>query len=127
MFGINDGAARAFHQRSPATFEAMQHLVMALDDCAKNLGRKTLFGRDKSQEYLAKLALQMGRTIVAMRADRLLDSFTEPQAIHELLQTQLNSFFEAFPTWLNAKAFAQAFFTDRMSLSIIEAHVRTVR
>jgi len=127
MFGINGSEAREMALRTPETFKAMQNFVMALDDCAKNLGRKTLFGRNKDQEYLAKLALEMGRTIVAMRVDRLVEPFTEPQAIHELLQVQLGTFFEAFPTWLNAKAFAEAFFTERMSLSIIESHARTVR
>ncbi|NKA35762.1 hypothetical protein GO300_03827 [Ralstonia solanacearum] len=127
MFGINGVAAQAFWDSKPETFKAMQHLVMALDDCAKYVGKRTFLGQDKTQEYLAKLALQMSRTIVAMRADGLLTPFAEPQSIHQDLQDQLAQFFEVCPTWVRAMAFSVAFFNESMSLEIIKVQVRTVR
>ena len=35
---------------SPHTLNALQKLVMAMADLAKNAGKKTFFGRDKGQE-----------------------------------------------------------------------------
>ncbi|WP_197338762.1 hypothetical protein [Ralstonia solanacearum] len=127
MFGINNKVAQAFWERKPHTFTALQHLVMAMDDCAKHVGQRTLFGRDKTQEYLTKLALQLSRTIDAMRTDGLLTPFAEPQAIHEDIQSQLSEFFEAFPTWARAMAFSLAFFNEPMSMEIIKAKVWTDR
>lgn len=126
MFGFDDAAALNYRIRAPATFKAMQNFVMALDHCARNMGRRSFLGRDKTPEALASLALQMGRTIVAMKQDGLLSWFAEPQEIHGELQRELIQFFEVCPTWRAAAAFSLGFFNDQTSLAIIEAHSKTM-
>ncbi|MFC0127960.1 hypothetical protein [Ralstonia solanacearum] len=120
MLGINGEAAQDFYSRAPQTFRAMQHLVMALDDCAKNVGKKTWFGRDKTQDALVALGLNMARTITAMRADGVLFASSPASDVHSALRNQVFQFFEVAPTWTRAASFAAAFFADKSSMDIVE-------
>lgn len=40
-------SAAAFQSECPHTFNALQHLVMAMAGVANNRGKKSFFGRDK--------------------------------------------------------------------------------
>jgi hypothetical protein len=126
MFGINGAAAQGFCDRAPNTFKAMQHLVMAMDDVAKHAGKKTWFGRDKTERVTTALTQNIGRTISAMRSDGIVAEAESAEDVRRQLQEQVTKFFEAFPTWVNAQIFATIFFSQDSSLEIVKDHVRAV-
>jgi len=104
--------ARAFHSRAPNTFKAFQHLQMAFDDGAKHIGRgnKTLFGRDKGRVAFEKIRTNLGRSIIALRADGLLVPRATTAQVREVLRTELQAFCQMTPAWDRASTFIALFF-----------------
>lgn len=123
MFGINGVAAQALYERAPSTFKAMQHLVMAMDDVAKWTGKKTWFGRDKTEQMIAVLAQRIGETISAMRDDGTIEEGNSAEDVRLKLHEQLSQFFEAFPSWMQAQIFSTIFFSQNDSLEIIRIKI----
>lgn len=126
MFGINGATAQGFYNKAPNTFKAMQHLIMAMDDVAKHVGKKTWFGRDKTEQVAAALTQNIGITITAMRSDGVVAEVVSAEDVRRQLQEQLTKFFEAFPTWVNAQIFATIFFSQDSSLQIVKDHMRVL-
>lgn len=126
MFGINGAVAQGFYDKAPNTFKVMQHLVMAMDDVAKHAGKKTWFGRDKTEQVAAALAQNIERAIAAMRSDGIIAELVSAEDVRHQLQEQLAKFFEAFPTWVNAQIFATIFFSQDSSLQIVKDHMRAL-
>lgn len=122
MFGINGAAAQSYYSQTPSTFKAMQHLVMAMDDFSRS-GKKSWFGRDKTMQAMEKVALNIGRTITAMRSDCVIAPQASAAEIHRKLQERLREFFEAFPTWVGAQTAAMVLFADDVSMKIIQTHI----
>jgi hypothetical protein len=126
MFGINSAAAQFFYARTPETFKAMQHLVMALDDFTKSSGKKSWFGsgQDKTMRAIEKAAIHIGRT-TAMHSDGVIVIAPQTSAteIHGELQERLDQFFEAFPNWIGARTSAMVIFAVDMSKGIVRTHV----
>jgi hypothetical protein len=112
MFGINDRTAQAFHSRSPHTFAALQHVVMAMDDVANAKGKRTWFGRDKIVNATANLEVAVVKAVIAMDLDDIVSSAMSNEELAQAMKTQLDQFFEAFPTWMQARVFAEVFFAQ---------------
>ena len=123
MFGFNDSVAQGMYSTAPQSFKALQNLVMAMDDFQKKAGKKTLFGKDKSQELLVMVTVNIGRTITAMRADGIISPKSSAEEVHRLAKAQLDRFFEAFPMWTMAMVFSEIFFSDQMSIDVVKTHV----
>ncbi len=120
MFGINNGNAQQMHNVFPHTFVAMQHLVMAMEDCIKNSGKKSWFGNDKGVDAVMKFKYQLSRTIVAMTLDGLIDETGSNEVVAVAIMGQIAEFAKAFPTWAMAYQFAMDFFgNEAVSLAVI--------
>lgn len=57
---------------TPHTYNALQKLVMAMADVKKNIGKKTIFGRDKGQESYSKFLENLKITLQAMILDDIM-------------------------------------------------------
>ncbi|MFM0079750.1 hypothetical protein P0D72_12820 [Paraburkholderia sediminicola] len=123
MFGINTAEAQSFYARTPKTFKAMQHLVMAMDDFAKSSGKKTWLGKDKSLKSMEKIAVNIGITIWAMRTDALVVPQSSVADVHRELREQISTFVKVFPRWADAYDVAVALFSANVALEIVRAHV----
>jgi hypothetical protein len=111
MFGINSASAQSFYSQTPATFKAMQQLVIAVDDFSR------------SMQLLEKIAVHIGRTITAMRSDGVIAPDSSVADIHVELQERFCRFFEAFATKAGTQAAATVIFNDEVSRGIVETHV----
>lgn len=99
---------------TPHTYNALQKLVMAMADLKKNIGKKTLFGRDKGQESYSKFLEKLKITLQAMILDDIMkESASTVEAIGHL-EEKLNEFSMAHPNWLDAYDFANRFFSGDM-------------
>ena len=97
--------AANMHRVNPHTFVAMQHLVMSMDDCAKNIGKKSWFGKDKGVDSYMNFKQQITRSIAAMTLDGLVSETMNDKEVSIALFEQLTRFSEAFPQWTTAYAF----------------------
>lgn len=95
---------------TPHTYNALQKLVMAMADLAKNAGKKTLFGRDKGQEAYANFLSMLKVTIHSMVLDRLISEATSSEDVVVALEDKMRIFSMAFPNWQDAYGFAAVFF-----------------
>ena len=95
---------------SPHTLNALQKLVMAMADLAKNAGKKTFFGRDKGQEAYAKFLSTLKVTIHSMILDGVITEATPSSQAVDTLEQKLKLFSMAFPNWQEAYGFAAVFF-----------------
>lgn len=127
MFNINEVAAQSYFAAKPNTFKAMQYFVMALDDCAKNVGKKSFFGKDKGEKALESLGVNTLRTLRAMQADGVVSQAASWKDLHTSLREELFAFTEGFPTWVNAMAYGIVFFGGPMSAEMIKLYVEKYR
>lgn len=96
--------------RTPHTHRAMTDLVLAFEYAAKNMGKRTWYGADKSPEAYHKLGAGMRDTVIAMLADSLISVDTPTDAVFERMKSALSQFKEAYPNWPLAYSFAYRFF-----------------
>jgi hypothetical protein len=98
---------------TPHTFNALTKLVMAMADVAKNVGKKTLFGRDKGQELYAKMLQALKVTVQSMVLDGVIRESTSTEGVARELEKKLEEFAMAFPNWQDAYGFAAMFFGEK--------------
>lgn len=94
----------------PHTFNALQKLVMAMADVAKNAGKKTFFGRDKGQESYDRFLTVLKVTTQSMVLDRLTKESSSTEHVADILFSKIELFSEAYPNWQDAYGFAVYFF-----------------
>ena len=94
---------------TPHTYNALQKLVMAMADVAKNAGKTTFFGRDKGQESYSKFLAMLKVTVQAMVLDEVIRESTPTEEVLVELQGKLEKFSMAFPNWQDAYGFAAVF------------------
>ena len=118
----NKMMAERMRLTTPHTYTAMQHLVVALADTAKNLGKKTWFGRDKGVESYQKLESKLCNLITAMTLDKVVSASDSSEQILDATGKRLEMFSVAHPNWSDAYQFATYFFgVERESaISLIE-------
>lgn len=96
--------------RTPHTHRAMTDLVLAFEYAAKNMGKHTWYGANKSPKAYRKLGAGMRDTVIAMLADSLISFDTPTDAVFEKLESVLNQFKQAYPNWPLAYSYAFRFF-----------------
>lgn len=128
MSATNYAAAAMLNARLPHTFNAMQHLVMAMADYQKNRGRASWFGKDKGLAAYKVLEDRLRDTLLAMVLDGNVARNASPQEYREHLIDGLQEFTKAFPNWMDAYDFAFEFFITRAedAESVIDALLRGI-
>jgi len=97
-----DVCLASLQRHVPHTFEAMQHLVMAMDDYVKSMGKKTIFGKDKAPAAYEKYLQHLQRTCLALQRDGQVSPSASSEEIILKLQSVIALFKRAFPNWPNA-------------------------
>jgi len=97
---------------SPHTYNAMTKLVMAMASVTKNIGKKTLFGRDKGQESYSKFQKELKVTLQSMVLDKLIQESSSSDQALIVLKQKLREFELAHPNWQDAYAFSNYFFKE---------------
>ena len=96
----------------PHLFAALQKLVMAMEDTAKNVGKKTLFGKDKGAESYMKFVACLRQTVAACILDRQATESDSNAHIIGVITMVLEKFAMAYPNWPVAYSFAAGFFSS---------------
>lgn len=102
----------ALGRTAPNTFEGLQHLVMAMDDYVKSMGKRTLFGKEKSPAAYEKYLQHLQRTILGMQRDGQITPTSSSEEIIEKLRSFMALFRRAFPNWPDAYLFFDWATTD---------------
>jgi hypothetical protein len=98
----NDVALSALERMAPHTFNALQYLVMAMDDYVKNAGKKTFFGKDKGHKAYVNLMRRLQQTVQSLVIDRQVQESTSEDDVLKKLESVLRLFQAAFPNWPDA-------------------------
>jgi len=118
MSYTNWETAESFQEACPHTFNALQHLVMAMAKAQKNKGKKSFFGRDKGLAAYKVFEEKLHDTILAMTMDDLILRGSPSAEIRENLCRAIGVFAAAFPNWQDAYFFAQDIFIESESLAL---------
>lgn len=95
----------------PHSWNALQHMVMAMADVSKNVGKKSFFGRDKGQEAYSKFLLTLKKLMQCMQLDGLCGGATPSSDMPEKIIYLLAQFSAVYPSWGDAYMFGTHFFT----------------
>jgi len=106
MATANWAKANELQVRFPHTYTAMEHLIMAMADAHNNQGKKTFFGNDKGLKSHIKFEEKLKNTLLAMTMDGLVARHASATDFREALLTVLAAWFEIFPNWPDAYAYA---------------------
>jgi len=95
---------------NPHAFAALQKLVMAMADVANDTGKKTWFGKDKGTAAYDRFMSALKQTIIGMILDGNIKESSTVDEIVGALGDLLNKFSMAYPNWVDAYSFANAYF-----------------
>lgn len=112
MATTNYELAASLQSRHPHTFNALQHLVMAMADFQKNRNKKTLFGKDKGLAAYKKFEDKLRDTLLAMVLDGVITRVATPAEYREQLTGAIGAFASVFPNWQDAYVFAAEYFVS---------------
>lgn len=110
MATTNWASADLFYEEYPRTFRFLQDLVLAMEECAKNIGKKSFFGKDKGLIAVEKFEKALTSTLLAMVADGIISKNDSPSEIRLHLLNMIKLFASVFPNWQLAYVFAYTFF-----------------
>ncbi len=99
-------AADAFQNKFPHTYTAMEHLIMAMADAYNNRGKNSLFGHDRGLKSYKKYEEKLKDTLIALSMDGVISRFSDAGEYRQMLVQILMAWFEIFPNWPDAAAFA---------------------
>lgn len=115
--------AALFQESAPHTFNALQHLVMAMADFSKNRGKTSFFGKDKGLAAYKKFEDKLRDTLLAMVLDGVIERNSRPALARAALIKAISLFAAAFPNWQDAYEFAEEFLIG--SPAIAEDRIRS--
>jgi hypothetical protein len=117
MATTNWTTAEAFQANCPHTFNALQHLVMAMADFAKSRGKKSFFGRDKGLAAYKKFEEKFKDTLLAMVLDGVVERNAAPSRVRTELIKAIELFAATFPNWQEAYSFSNEFLVDSAAVA----------
>lgn len=95
----------------PHSFAAIQKLVMAMADFEKNIGKRSLFGRDKGAIAYEQFLNSLRQTVTCMTLDCKIRESSSVTEVVAALEELLTKFSMAYPNWEDAYKFANHFFS----------------
>lgn len=78
----------------------------------RNIGKKSLFGKDKGAEAFSKFIVTFRSYILALHEDGLVKADDAWPAVESQIKSNLERFALAYPNWPDAYRFAGGFFTE---------------
>ena len=117
MATTNWTTAEAFQANLPHTFNALQHLVMAMTDFVNSRGKKSLFGKDKGLAAYKKLEEKLKDTLLAMVLDGIMERNAAPSHARNELMKAIDVFAATFPNWQEAYSFANEFLVESAAVA----------
>jgi hypothetical protein len=106
MATTNWTQASQLQSHIPHTYTAMEHLIMAMADAYNNRGKTSFFGNDKGLKSYIKFEEKLKGVLIALTMDGLVDRFETSEKFHSVLLQVISTWFEIFPNWPDAQAFA---------------------
>ncbi len=111
MASANWAAAGELQAKIPHTYAAFEHLIMSMADAHNNKGKSTFFGYDKGLKSYVKFEERLKNSLIAMTLDGLVSRFDSAEEFRSMLVSLIALWFEIFPNWNDAEAFAREKFT----------------
>lgn len=106
MASANWGAASDLQAKLPHTYTAFEHLIMAMADAFNNKGKTSFFGSDKGLKSYMKFEEKLKNALIALTLDGMVSRFDSSEKFRETLLIVIEAWFEIFPNWPDAGAFA---------------------
>jgi len=106
MAKANWDSAANLQAKIPHTYTAFEHLIMSMADAYNSRGKTTFFGHDKGLKNYLKFEEKLKNALIAMTMDGLVNRFDSSEKFRETLISVLGVWFEIFPNWNDAEAFA---------------------
>ena len=106
MASANWALASQLQAQLPHTYTAMEHLIMAMADAHNNQGKTSFFGNDKGLKSYVKFEEKLKNALFALTMDGLVNRFDASEKFREALLTIGAAWFQIFPNWTDAEAFA---------------------
>jgi hypothetical protein len=106
MAKANWSAASELQSKIPHTYTAFEHLIMSMEDAYNSRGKTTFFGHDKGLKNYLKFEERLKNALIAMTMDGLINRFETSEKFREILISCLSVWFDIFPNWNAAEAFA---------------------
>ena len=97
----------------PNTHNALTWLVPALEKAAQNLGKKSLFGKDKFTPAYEMVVQHLGTCISSMAQDGIIGQSMSAAEVEEEFFKVVTFFSNAYPNWQDGYAFFKAVFIDQ--------------
>jgi len=114
MASANWAMASELQTRIPHTYTAMEHLIMAMADAHNNQGKTSFFGHDKGLKSYLKFEEKLKGALLAMTMDGFISRSQSAEEFRNALQVVMTAWFDIFPNWPDAQAFAaQKIFSDK--------------
>ncbi len=104
--------AETYQARYPHTFNALQHLTMAMADYANRRGKKSILGRDKGLAAYKKFEDKFRDTLLAMVVDGVIARNAAAAEARRSLVEAIQMFEATFPNWQDAYGFAHEFLVE---------------
>ena len=79
---------------------------MAMADAYNNRGKTSLFGHDRGLKSYKKYEEKLKDTLIALSMDGVISRFSDAGEYRQMLVQILMAWFEIFPNWPDAAAFA---------------------
>ncbi len=107
---------------TPHTYNALTKLVMAMADYTKDVGKSTIFGRDKGQKAYSKFLFALKVTLQSMVIDEIVGERVSTDVVLDKFLEKFEKFKLAHPQWPDAYAFGGYFFGEKRedAIAIVE-------
>ena len=79
---------------------------MAMADAHNNRGKTSFFGNDKGLKSYMKFEEKLKNALFALTMDGFVNRFDNSEKFREALVTVIAAWFQIFPNWTDAEAFA---------------------
>lgn len=119
--------ARELEATTPNSYNAWTHVVPALEEYAKQMGKRSHLGHDKDNAAYRDLVAKLYLAVLALYGDGLLLRGSRTEDCLTALLRSLVLFKGAFPNWIDAYSAAYIVFIEQSddTLAILEKHQRT--
>lgn len=118
------GSAEVFQNEAPHTFNALQHLVLAMANVVKYQGKRSLFGKDKGLEAYKAFEDKLRDAVLALVLDGVIQRNSEPNVVRETLFEAIAAFQQVFPNWRDAYGFAGQYLV--VDADVAESRIKAI-
>ena len=106
---------RLYGMMFPTAMKHVQQLIMDAEACAKNHGKKSIFGTDKFQSSFDKFNRTLAHCVVALTTDGVIINPQDSQHAIEKVDYAMRCMEDTYSNWPQSFQFWKAFYANHKS------------